>query len=110
MRPAEISSAEPRYLENESGQEFDARSRAIFENSFDFFGTLDPDGRILMLHGRIFQRTNTNTTLLIGQRFSETVFWQSSENTARLVDKAVNDTAGGRESNLIVDFRISAEE
>jgi hypothetical protein len=48
--------------------------------------------------------------LLVGQHFSETVFWQSSENTARLVDKAVDDAAEGKHSNLLVDFRISAEE
>ena len=90
--------------------EFDATARAIFASAFDFFGTIDRDGRVLELQGRIFRRTNTNTQLLAGQRFSETVFWQSSEHTARLVDKATNDAADGLESTLLVDFRVSAEE
>jgi PAS domain S-box-containing protein len=89
---------------------FDLKTRAIFDNAFDFFGELDAEGRILALSGRIFHKTNTNTELLVGQRFSETVFWQSSENSARLVDNAVNTAAKGLESNLLVDFRVSAEE
>ena len=110
MRSVESTSSKPDHPERDQAADFDIRSRAIFENTFDFFGTLDPAGRIRMLNGRIFQRTNTNTNLLVGQHFPETVFWQSSENTARLVEKAVNDAAKGRNSTLVVDFRISAEE
>jgi len=88
----------------------DPRYRAIFDNVFEFFGTLDGLGRVVALTGRLFDRTNTNTNLLIGQLFSETVFWQSSENTARLVEKAVADAARGKRSDLIVDFRVSADE
>src|SRR6185503_11544383 len=90
--------------------DFDARSKAVFQAAFDFFGLLDATGHVVTLTGRLFQKTNTNTKLLTGQRFSETVFWQSSENTARLVDKAIVDVAGGKDSNLLVDFRVSAEE
>jgi PAS domain S-box-containing protein len=105
MRPAEITGAE-----STNFADFDRRSIAIFENAFEFFGTLDGTGRILALKGRLFNRTNTNTQLLAGQLFSETVFWQSSENTARLVDKAVSDAAAGKCSQVLVDFRISADE
>ncbi len=110
MRPVEKTRPDPNQAKTKAEQDFDAKSTAIFENVFDFFGTLDSDGRILFLVGRIFQRTNTETDLLVGQHFSETVFWQSSENTARLVNKAVDDAAAGRDSKLLVDFRISAEE
>src|SRR6185503_602111 len=90
--------------------DFDARSKAVFQAAFDFFGLLDATGHVVTLTGRLFQKTNTNTKLLTGQRFSETVFWQSSENTARLVDKAVSDASAGRDSSLLLDFRISADE
>ena len=89
---------------------FDPRSDKIFGHVFEFFGVLDLNGRIQTLTGRIFQRTNTDTNLLAGQRFSETVFWQSSENTARLVEKAVADASEGIDTSLRLDFRISAEE
>ncbi len=90
--------------------DFVAHNQAIFENIFDFFGTLDADGNVLSMTGRIFETTNTNPKLLTGQQFSQTVFWQSSENTAKIVDKAIESSIDGEYSKLIVDFRISADE
>src|SRR5688572_18975716 len=89
---------------------FDERSMEILGNSFEFFGMLDNEGRVLVLRGRIFERVGTDAGLLTGQRFSETVFWQSSETTGRLVDSAVNDALAGSTTQLLVDFRISADE
>jgi len=89
---------------------FDPRSITIFDNAFEFFGLLDSNGRTLMMGGRLFDRANANAQLLVGQSFSETVFWQSSENTARLVGASVYDAVEGRNSSLVVDFRLSADE
>jgi PAS domain S-box-containing protein len=89
---------------------FSGQSNAIFENIFDFFGTLDADGFVLDLQGRIFEKTNTNPTLLVGQQFSQTVFWQSSENTSKIFEKAVESAVAGEPSKLILDFRIGAGE
>jgi PAS domain S-box-containing protein len=105
MRPVELTGHEAT-----DSPEFDRRSQAIFDNAFEFFGTLDLTGRVVALSGRLFERANTNTKLLVGQHFSETVFWQSSEDTARQVDKAVTDAVAGKCSNLLVDFRVSADE
>lgn len=109
MRPVERTSSDPD-PSGKSSSPFDSRVQGIFENTFDLFGTLDSEGFIRTLSGRLFLRTNTNPKLLVGQPFSETVFWQSSENTARLVDKAVSDASQGRDRKLVADFRISAEE
>lgn len=89
---------------------FDPKVLSIFSNAFEFFGVLDGHGRIRMLQGRLFEQAQTDPGLLIGQLFSETVFWQSSENTARLVAAAVSDAANGQNSNFLVDFRVSVEE
>ena len=89
---------------------FVERNQSVFENIFDFFGTLDADGNVLSLAGRIFETTNTNPKLLAGQQFSQTVFWQSSENTSRIIEKAIESAIDGEYSKLIVDFRISADE
>jgi hypothetical protein len=105
MRPVEQTGHEAT-----NSPEFDRRSQAIFDNAFEFFGTLDVKGRIVTLSGRLFERANTNTKLLVGQHFSETVFWQSSENTARQVEKAVTDAIAGTCSKLPLDFRVSADE
>src|SRR5215203_2638671 len=105
-----MRSADQTNSTNTASQAVAPRYRAIFDNAFEFFGTLDGSGYVVELTGRLFDRTNTNTNLLAGQLFSETVFWQSSENTARLVDKAVADAASGKRADLIVDFRVSADE
>jgi PAS domain S-box-containing protein len=81
----------------------------IFWNVFDFFGTLDQEGRVISLDGSIFEQTKTDPKLLIGQPLAETVFWQSSENTSRTVEDAINRAASGKPSRTIVDFRVSAD-
>jgi PAS domain S-box-containing protein len=97
-------------IKEDPSAEFSNPDRAIFRNVFDFFGTLDTEGRVLRLEGTIFERTNTNPKLLSDQMFAETVFWQSSENTPKLLEKAIDDAAGGQNSKVILDFRVSADE
>lgn len=93
-----------------SEEQFPAESHLIFGDIFDFYGRLDREGRVIDLSGSIFETTNTNPRLLTGQKFSETVFWQSSEITSKLLEKAIEDAAEGEKSRLILDFRISADE
>ncbi len=88
----------------------ESEAQTIFYNVFDFFGTLDDNGRVLDLSGSIFDRTNTDPRLLVGQRFSETVFWQSSENTSKMLEKAIDIAAGGKRERVLLDFRISADK
>jgi PAS domain S-box-containing protein len=89
---------------------FDASALEIFNNVFEFYGTVDKEGCVLDLRGRIFEETNTDPHLLASQRFSETVFWQSSENTSKFLEKAIEQAAAGESPKLILDFRISADE
>jgi len=87
-----------------------AQSRIIFENVFAFFGTLSSAGFVLSLEGKVFERTATDPKLLIGQKFSETVYWQSSEYITELLDKAISDAANGSSSKIMLDFRVGAGE
>ncbi|MGC2237686.1 MAG: ATP-binding protein [Pyrinomonadaceae bacterium] len=82
----------------------------ILENIFAFFGFLSPEGFVLNLKGKVFEKTETDPKLLIGQRFSETVYWQSSEYTPGILEKAIQDSAKGQKSRTLLDFRINAEE
>jgi PAS domain S-box-containing protein len=82
----------------------------ILENIFAFFGTLSPDGIVISLKGKVFERTETNPELLVGQRFSETVYWQSSEFTSGVLEKAIQDAAKGEKTKTLLDFRINSEE
>ncbi len=99
-------------LQRRNKMEFtlDAQSRIIFANVFAFFGTLSPAGFVLSLEGKVFERTATNPQLLVSQKFSETVYWQSSEHTPELLEKAISDAASGKESKILLDFRVGAGE
>jgi signal transduction histidine kinase/ActR/RegA family two-component response regulator len=99
-----LSKTEPGKLD------LDHQTSKIFLNTFAFYGTLDTQGRVLDLEGAIFKKTHKNPTLLIGQRFPETVFWQSSENTPKNLDKAIRKSAQGHKSKILLDFRISADK
>ena len=93
-----------------SGPGFDQRTLLIFDSAFDFYGTLNPDGEVVYLAGSIFDRTNTDPNMLKGQKFAETVFWQSYEVTAQTLQAAIKDALAGKASNLVLDFRVSADE
>ncbi|MGQ0542603.1 MAG: ATP-binding protein [Blastocatellia bacterium] len=89
---------------------FDGRTVSVFDNVFDLYGILDEKGIVVSLTGKIFRKTTADPKLLVGQRFSETVFWQSSENTPKILDRAIATTKSGEITKLLLDFRISADE
>ncbi|CAN5474169.1 hypothetical protein BH10ACI1_BH10ACI1_22220 [soil metagenome] len=81
----------------------------VLEDIFDFSGILSLDGVILSLKGKLFEFTETEPMLLIGQKFSETVYWQASENTPLSLDNAVKVAASGEKTNVLLTFRVSSE-
>jgi PAS domain S-box-containing protein len=97
-------------LPRQANPGFDASSTAVFEKLYDFYGTLDLEGRVTSLSGSIFKITQTDPDLLVGQPFAQTVFWQSTANTARVFESAIEKAARGASSRLLLDFRVSADE
>jgi signal transduction histidine kinase len=89
---------------------FDAVTTSIFDGVFDFFGTLNSSGEVVSLSGSIFERTNTDPAKLVGQKFAETVFWQSYEITSQNLQSAIDEAAAGQSSSRVLDFRINADE
>ncbi len=87
-----------------------AQTHDIFENVFAFFGTLTSEGFVLSLRGKIFERTVTDPQLIVGQKFSETVYWQSTEHTSTKFDKAFKKAARGKKHKILLDFRVNADE
>ena len=90
--------------------EIDEKVRDVFRNIFVFYGTLTPDGYVLNLMGDIFERIETAPELLIGQKFSETVYWQSTEQTPDSLEQAIAKSANGEKSKTTLDFRINSQE
>ncbi|HMQ02795.1 MAG TPA: ATP-binding protein [Pyrinomonadaceae bacterium] len=89
---------------------FSPESIAVFEFVFDFYGIIDTDGRVVNLTGSVFERTGTDPSLLIGQVFCETAFWQSSELTGKLLEQAISEAGSGKSTKISLDFRVSADE
>ena len=85
-------------------------SHQAFENIFELYGFLDLGGNIVELRGKIFDKTTADPQMLIGQPFPDTVFWQSAENTSKLVDRAIKNASNGVPERILVDFRLSADE
>jgi len=87
-----------------------AQTQDIFENVFAFFGTLTSEGFVVGLRGKVFERTATDPQLIVGQKFSETVYWQATEHTSIKFDKAINKAARGKKYKTSLDFRVNADE
>ncbi|MBA2493938.1 MAG: response regulator [Acidobacteria bacterium] len=88
----------------------DIHIQEILKNVFTFFGTLSEEGYVLSFDGKIFDKIDTDPQLLIGHKFSETVYWQSSEYISQRVDKAIEEAVEGKNTKILVDFRVSANE
>jgi PAS domain S-box-containing protein len=89
---------------------FNTETAEIFDNLFNLYGTIDSNGKVLTLSGKIFEKTLTNPKLLIGHKLTETVFWQSSEYNFRLINDAVEAACKGIMSKTLLEFRISKAE
>ena len=89
---------------------FDPTVTSILDGVFDFYGTLDADGEVVSLSGSIYERTNTDPNMLKGQKFADTVFWQTYEATAHELREGIASAISGTGSRLVLDFRINADE
>ena len=88
------------------GTETEIAPESFLTELFDLFGTLDAEGRVTKIAGRIFELTGTDPELLTGQVLSETVFWQSNRTTASALNSAIARAAGGEKADLVIDYRL----
>ena len=82
----------------------------IFESAFDLFAILGPSGDIRKLAGPIFASMKAQPGMLVGQRLAETVIWQSSEDTPKLLDRAIAEAAAGSDVRLTLDLRLRSAQ
>jgi PAS domain S-box-containing protein len=106
------SGSPPLVKKEKKNMEFplDAQTDEIFDNLFSIYGNINPEGEILSLSGKIFEKTFADPQLLIGHHITDTVFWQSSEQNFRAIADAVEAARKGIMSKSILEFRISKEE
>lgn len=97
-------------LKNEMFHSPDSITLEIYEDLFCFFGSLSPNGTLLYLRGKVFEEAELEPELLVGQRFTETVFWQSAEYIPDIVQKAIEESVSGRKAKILTEFRVSAKK
>ena len=86
----------------------DKQLSGLFEEIFAFFGTISPNGSILSLNGNIFKNTAIEPEVLIGQKFSDAVFWQSSDQNVELINIALKEVANGNKAQVLLNFRVNS--
>jgi PAS domain S-box-containing protein len=90
----------------------DSETSSIYENAFAFYGSVSPDGFLLELGGTIFKlhENLVEPELLIGHRFTDTVFWQSNPYVADRLQNAIGEAAKGFTTRTELEFRIAAQD
>ena len=90
----------------------DSQSSIAYENVFAFYGLLSRDGFLLELKGKIFEENEAmiEPELLVGHKFSETVFWQSESYVAEKLQAAIDEALKGRTTASELGFRITAQQ
>lgn len=86
------------------------QTEKIFQDNFTFFGLLSSEGFLLDLRGEIFDESHAEPELLVGHKFSETVFWQSAPEIPELLQNAIQRVAQGVSSKINLDFRVNAQK
>lgn len=91
-------------------QFYDLANTIDYDDIFAFYGALSPEGFLLDLKGKIFAETQTEPELLIGHKFTDTVFWQANPHVAEVLEKTIEDAARGGKSKIQAEFRVSAKK
>lgn len=82
----------------------------IYKEIFCFYGSMNTEGFLNSLGGSVFEKTSIEPQLIVGQNFSETVFWQAAPHIAGLLQNSVTEAAKGNKGRLLTDFRVNAKE
>lgn len=82
----------------------------IFNEIFAFWGTLSPDGKVRNLFGKAFKKAGMDPEVLVGELFSETVFWQTSADMPLKLKAAINQAKTEGTATSVLKFRLSAKQ
>jgi PAS domain S-box-containing protein len=89
---------------------FDPLHIEIFQEAFTFYGVLSPEGYLLNLEGNVFKDALVEPELLIGHKFSETVFWQCAPFIPQVLQNNIEEAAKGTKSKSELDFRVNSQK
>ncbi len=99
------------YEETRTRLEFtEARPKAIFNNTFQFIGFMNPDGILLDINQTTLQFTGVNREDVIGKPFWEMVLWSKSEETQDMLKSAIERARTGEIVRYTVDVISNSRE
>ncbi|MFH7027731.1 MAG: PAS domain S-box protein [Heteroscytonema crispum UTEX LB 1556] len=97
------ASRKARQQAEEALQESERRFRAIFNQTFQFIGLLQPDGTLLEINQTALNFGGLNYADVIGQPFWDTWWWRISEATQNRLKSAIAKAASGQFIRYEVD-------
>ncbi len=77
-------------------QENERRFRAIFAQTFQYIGLLQPDGTIIKVNQTALQLLQIPEENLVGKPFWNTPFWMHSETLQKKLCTGIQEAAGGK--------------
>ena len=90
--------------------ELDEHSHEIFKELFAFFGVISSEGSILSLAGRIFADMSVKPEVLIGQKFTDVVFWQTSDENITALRHFIENADSEENQTAQLNFRVNSKE
>ena len=98
-------------------RERERRYKAIFNQTNQFTGLLEPDGTVIQANEPALEFGGLDREDVVGKRFSEAVWWQHDDATQQELQDAIDRAASGEfvryeveiqggEENAIIDFSI----
>ncbi len=79
-----------------------------FKDVFFFQAIINPQGFISDIGGKALQEAEVEPELLIGQQFSDIIFWQHNEFTPAAIANSVKIASEGKPFELETSFRVNA--
>jgi PAS domain S-box-containing protein len=90
-------------------QESEARFRALFDETFQFIGLLDTEGRLLEINKTAADRFNISKMEAQGKFFPDTQFWTHSKTERAKIVRAIDKAVSSGEFSRFNTYHISPE-
>ncbi len=82
----------------------------FLNNVFIFYGTIHKDGSLESIQGDLLSLVDVDKDLLIGQKFSELVFWQTDDINVENLKNALKSVQNREFAKVSLKFRVKSRQ
>ena len=86
-----------------ASRENEIRYRAVFNQTYQFMGVIEPDGTVVEVNQTALDFVNVRRDSVIGKPFWETPWWSHSAEAQEILRKCIADAAAGRAATSKVE-------